>query len=147
MEFDLLKGSFTNEEAKQLNPLVLAFVGDAIYEVFVRAYIVNKNRDMHVHKLHVEAVSFVKAHAQSEFIKAFMDELTDEEMNLYKRGRNAKAGTVPKNADLCEYRTATGFEALMGFLYLTEQQERLNYFLKKIIEIKIRSERVKHERL
>lgn len=136
MEFDLLKGSFTRETAKQLNPLVLAFVGDAIYEVFIRTYIVDKNRNMHVHKLHVEAVAFVKAHAQSEFIKVFMNELTEEENAIYKRGRNAKSGTVPKNADLCEYRTATGFEALMGFLYLTEQEERLSYFFKRIIEIK-----------
>lgn len=137
MEFDLLKGRFTKEEALFLNPLVLAFVGDAIYEVFVRAYIVNNNRDMHVHKLHVKAVAYVKAHAQSEFLKAFMEELTEEEMSIYKRGRNAKSGTVPKNADLREYRTATGFEALFGFLYLTEQQERLNYFLKRIVEIKV----------
>lgn len=140
MEFDLLNGSFTKTEVAQLNPLVLAFVGDAIYEVFVRAYIVNKNREMNVHKLHVEAVSFVKAHAQSEFIKSFMEELTQEEMSVYKRGRNAKSGTVPKNADLCEYRTATGFEALFGFLYLTEQNERLNYFLKRIIEIRMGKE-------
>lgn len=136
MEFDLLKGSFSKEAAKQLNPLVLAFIGDAIYEVFVRTYIVNKNREMHVHKLHVEAIGFVKAHAQSEFIKKFMDRLTEEEMSVYKRGRNAKSGTVPKNADLCEYRTATGFEALIGFLYLTEQNDRLNYILKLIVQIK-----------
>ena len=136
MEFDLLKESFTRDSAKQLNPLVLAFVGDAIYEVFVRTYIVNENRDMNVHKLHVKAISYVKAHAQSEFMKKLMEELTEEEMSVYKRGRNAKAGTVPKNADLCEYRTATGFEAFLGFLYLTEQKDRLNYFLERIMKIR-----------
>ena len=137
MEFDLMKGKFTRDEARQLNPLVLAFVGDAIYEVFVRTYIVNENREMNVHKLHVKAISFVKAHSQSEFMKKLIDELIEEEMWIYKRGRNAKAGTVPKNADVCEYRIATGFEALIGFLYLTEQNERLNYFFDKIVKIKI----------
>lgn len=137
MEFNLLKNSFTKQEAKNLNPLVLAFVGDAIYEVFIRAYIVNENRNMHVHKLHVKAVSFVKAHAQSEFIKELLEDLNEEEISIYKRGRNAKSGTVPKNADLCEYRAATGFEALFGYLYLTEQNDRINFFIDKIIKIEI----------
>lgn len=137
MEFSLLKGSFTKQEAKNLNPLVLAFVGDAIYEVFIRAYIVNENRNMHVHKLHIKVVSFVKAHAQSEFIKELLKDLSEEELAIYKRGRNSKSGTVPKNADLCEYRSATGFEALFGYLYLTEQNDRINYFINRIIKIRI----------
>ncbi|AGK99243.1 Mini-ribonuclease 3 [Clostridium pasteurianum] len=137
MEFNLLKSSFTKQEAKNLNPLVLAFVGDAIYEVFIRTYIVNENRNMHVHKLHIEVVSFVKAHAQSEFIKELLKDLNEEELSIYKRGRNSKSGTVPKNADLCEYRSATGFEALFGYLYLTEQNDRINYFINRIIKIKI----------
>jgi ribonuclease-3 family protein len=90
---------------------------------------------MLVHKLHKEAVSFVKAHAQSEFMKQLRDELTEEEFAIYKRGRNAKSGTVPKNADVQEYREATGFEAVFGFLYLTGQNERLNNMFKKIISI------------
>lgn len=136
MEFDMLKNRFTAQEARQLSPLVLAFIGDAVYEVFVRAYLVDKNRDMSVHKLHVQAVSFVKAHAQSEFMKKLEDTLTEEELAIFKRGRNSKSGTTPKNADIQEYRTATGFEALIGYLYITEQIERLNYFLNYIIELK-----------
>jgi ribonuclease-3 family protein len=136
MEFDLLKHSFTKQDARNLNPLVLAFVGDGIYEIFVRTFIVSKNREMNVHKLHVKAISYVKAHAQSELMKAIMDELTEEEMNIYKRGRNAKSGTVPKNAEVVEYRTATGFESLFGYLYLTEQKDRINYFLEIIVKIK-----------
>lgn len=137
MEFSLLKDSFTKQEVKNLNPLVLAFVGDAIYEVFIRAYIVSENRNMHVHKLHIKVVSFVKAHAQSEFIKELLKDLSEEELAIYKRGRNSKSGTVPKNADLCEYRSATGFEALFGYLYLTDQNDRINYFINRIIKIKI----------
>jgi ribonuclease-3 family protein len=135
MEFDLLKGTFTKQDARNLNPLVLAFVGDGIYEIFVRTFIVSQNREMNVHKLHVKAISFVKAHAQSEFMKAIIDELTEEEMNIYKRGRNAKSATVPKNANVGEYRMATGFEALFGYLYLTEQKDRINYFFEKIVKI------------
>jgi ribonuclease-3 family protein len=135
MEFDLLKGSFTKQDARNLNPLVLAFVGDGIYEIFVRTFIVSQNREMNVHKLHVKAISFVKAHAQSEFMKAIIDELTEEEMNIYKRGRNAKSATVPKNANVGEYRIATGFEALFGYLYLTEQKDRINYFFEEIVKI------------
>lgn len=136
MEFDLLKNKFTVQEARQLNPLVLAFIGDAIYEVFVRTYLVDKKRDMSVHKLHVEAISFVKAHAQSEIIKKLEDQLTEEETGIFKRGRNAKSGTVPKNADMQEYKAATGFEALLGYLYITEQTDRLNNILESVIEIK-----------
>jgi ribonuclease-3 family protein len=135
MEFDLLKDKFSISEARQLNPLVLAFVGDAIYEVFIRTYLVNNNRNLSAHKLHIKAISFVKAHSQSEFMKKLEDILTDEEHGIFKRGRNAKSGTVPKNADVQEYRTATGFETLIGFLYITEQVDRLNELLSKIIDL------------
>lgn len=138
MEFDILKGKFTLSEVKQLNPLVLAFIGDAVHEVFVRTYIVNNHRDMCVHKLHVEAISFVKAHAQSEFMKILEEKLTEEERTIFKRGRNAKSGTVPKNANVQEYRVATGFEALIGYLYLTEQTARLNEIFESIIKLKER---------
>lgn len=137
MDFELLRGKFTIEQARMLSPLVLAFVGDAIYEVFVRTIIVERNSDMHVHNMHVEAISYVKAHAQSELMKNITCELNDEELAIYKRGRNAKSSTVPKNADVREYRVATGFEAVIGFLYLTEQNKRLNQILEKVEEIKV----------
>ncbi|MCY6483519.1 Mini-ribonuclease 3 [Clostridium aestuarii] len=137
MEFDILKNKFTITEAKQLNPLVLAFVGDSIYEVFIRTYLVNNNRNMSVHKLHVKAISYVKAHSQSEFMKKIQAELNEEEYGIFKRGRNTKSGSVPKNADVQEYRIATGFEATLGFLYITEQVDRLNELLNKVIKIDI----------
>ena len=133
MEFDMLKGKFTINQVKQLNPLVLALVGDAIYEVFIRAYLVEKNRDMNAHKIHVKAVAHVKAHAQSEYMKLLIVDLDEEEINIFKRARNSKSGTIPKNADLNEYKWATGFEALVGFLYLSEKSERLNNIFEKII--------------
>jgi ribonuclease-3 family protein len=132
MGFDLFKNKFSIMQAKQLNPLVLAFIGDSVYEVFIRLDFINENRDMSVHKLHVKVVSFVKAHAQSEIMKKIEENLNDEEMAIFKRGRNAKSG-VPKNADVQEYRMATGFEAVIGYLYITEQTTRLNQILNGII--------------
>lgn len=135
MNFKMLRGKFTPREAGMLSPLVLAFAGDAVYEVFIRVFLIEKNRDMIVHKLHTEAVCFVKAHAQCKLMKQLECELNEEETAVYKRGRNAKSSTVPKNADAQEYRIATGFEAVIGFLYLSEQDERLDYFLKKAVEL------------
>lgn len=134
MGFELLKNKFTIMQAKQLNPLVLAFIGDSVYEVFIRLYVIDGNRDMSVHKLHVKVVSFVRAHAQSEFMKKIELTLNEEEMAIFKRGRNAKSG-VPKNADVQEYRMATGFEAVIGYLYLTEQTIRLNGMLNEIVGV------------
>ena len=135
MDFDILKNKFTDKDARLLNPLVLAFIGDAIYEVFIRTYLVEINREMLVHRLHVKTISFVKAHAQSELMKSLEAGLTEEELYFYKRGRNAKSGTVPKNAEVQEYRAATGFEALIGYLYITEQNERLNWIFNEILKL------------
>lgn len=133
MEFNLLKGKFTEEQARFLNPLVLALIGDAVYEVFIRTYHVEKNRDMNVHKIHLKTVAQVKAEAQSKYMKYIVDELNEEELNIFKRGRNTKSST-PKNADVGDYRWATGFEALIGYLYILDKSDRLNYFLNKIME-------------
>lgn len=135
MEFDILKGKFTLQDARGLNPLVLAFVGDCIYELFIRTYLIDSNRSMSAHKLHIKTISFVKAHSQSEIMKKLQEELTEDEYYIFKRGRNAKSGSVPKNADVQEYRIATGFEALMGYLYLTEQIERLNELCNMVINM------------
>ena len=135
MEFDFLKCNLTKQEAKELNPLVLAFIGDAVYEIIVRNFVVSNNKCMSVHKLHVKAVSYVKAHAQSEFMKKIIDSLDDDEMKIFKRGRNAKSATIPKNANVVEYRMATGFEALIGYLYILGKHDRLNEIMDKIINI------------
>lgn len=131
---NLLYREFTKEEARMLNPLQLAFVGDGVYEVFIRNYILRKNKELSTHKLHVEAIKYVKAHAQSEIIRRIESDLTEEEIYIYKRGRNTKSATVPKNADLAEYRAATGFESLVGYLYLINDKDRLNTILLKSVE-------------
>lgn len=112
-------------QARGYSPLALAFIGDAVYEEFIRTKILLR-ANMSANKLHREAVKFVKASAQSFAMQTLLPLLTEEEEDVFKRGRNAHSDSVPKNADVTEYRTATGFEALMGYLYLTAQQERLN---------------------
>ncbi|MPM35939.1 Mini-ribonuclease 3 [bioreactor metagenome] len=134
MEFNLLKGKFTEEEAKFINPLVLALIGDGVYEVFIRTYLVSKNKEMNVHKIHLKAVAFVKAEAQSTYMKQIVDELTEEELSIFKRGRNTKSA-APKNADVTNYRWATGFESLIGYLYILDKMDRLNYILNKIVGV------------
>lgn len=114
------------EKPSLLAPLVLAYIGDSIYEVYVRNRLLTENLQMPAYKLHREAVKYVRAHAQSKSVLAIEPMLSEDEICVYKRGRNAKSPTVPKNADVADYRRATGFEALVGFLYLSNKHERLN---------------------
>ncbi|MBE7036970.1 MAG: Mini-ribonuclease 3 [Ruminococcaceae bacterium] len=123
----------TPQQARGYSPLALAFIGDAVYEEFIRAKILLR-ANMSANKLHREAVKFVKASAQSSAMKALMPLLTEEEEEIFKRGRNAHSASVPKNADVTEYRAATGFEALIGYLYLTARQERLQEVMLKAFE-------------
>lgn len=110
--------------AKQLSPLNLAFVGDCIYEILVRETLVtDANRP--VNDLHKESVKFVSAKAQTEAFEKIKNCLTEEEMAIYKRGRNAKVGHSPKSATEGEYHCSTGVETLFGYLYLTDNTERL----------------------
>lgn len=134
MNFDILNGAFNRSNINEMNSLVLAYIGDAVFEVFIRGYLVKENKNIVVQKLHKKGISYVKAKAQSDFIKRIMDQLSEEEVRVFKRGRNAKSGTVPKNADIQDYRNATGLEALIGFLYLTESYERLNRILEMAID-------------
>ena len=118
----------------QYSPLALAYIGDGVYELYVRTRVIAENPDMPAHKLHKETVKYVKAHAQSNSIHAMMDILSEDEVAVFKRGRNAKSPTVPKNANLTEYRHATGFEALLGYLYLSQKSERLDEIMKVAYE-------------
>lgn len=127
--------NLTEAKAKQLNPLQLALVGDAIYEAFIRTKILHQNMELSAHKIHVKAIGYVKAKSQALIIHKIINDLTEEECYIYKRGRNTKSATVPKNADIREYRDATGFEALVGYLYLTGKNERLQYIFNKSLEV------------
>ena len=118
-QFGLPKG-----DIRTYSPQVLAYIGDGIYELLIRTVLVGQgNRQANV--LHKKASHYVKASAQAEMIRSVLEELTEEEHQIYKRGRNAKTFTMAKNATMGEYRHATGFEALMGYLYLTGQMSRM----------------------
>lgn len=134
--FQIIKDTMELKDIDIMNysPLTLAYIGDGIYEIIIRTIIVDQaNRQ--VNKIHKAASNLVKAHTQAEMIFAIMDKLTEQELAIYKRGRNAKAVTRAKNASMSDYRTATGFEALMGWLYLTNKSERMMLLIKEGLSI------------
>lgn len=117
-------------DIKTYSPLTLAYIGDGIYDLIIRTMLVERGNSQ-VNKLHHKASSLVKAAAQKDILHAIQDELTEEELGVFKRGRNAKSVTTAKNASVTDYRIATGFEALIGYLYMTEQMERILYLVKE----------------
>ncbi len=121
-----------NENPKMLSPLNLAFVGDAVYSILVREYLIAKG-SAPVGKLHKKAVSLVCASAQSRAVDNIYPLLSEDEVAIFKRGRNANS-TPPRNGDHAEYRQATGLEALFGYLYLAKKIERINELFMTILE-------------
>ena len=121
-------------DVKSYSPLVLAYIGDGIYELVIRSIVVERaNRS--ANDLHKKTTRYVKAPAQSAMIEALLPELTEDEEAVYRRGRNAKSYTTAKNASVADYRRATGFEALMGYLYLTGQTDRMLELIKNGIRL------------
>ena len=118
---------------RQLSPLVLAYIGDSIFDLVVKTMIVTRGNTQ-VNKMNKEASSIVKAEAQSKMIGFLEDRLTEEEKSIYKRGRNAKSYTSAKNASISDYRRATGFEALMGYLYMSGNYERMCGLIKEALD-------------
>ena len=121
-----LKEQFELSEVdiRTYSPLTLAYIGDGIYDLFIRTIIVSEG-NCQANKLHKKVSALVKATKQSKMIKKLKPILTEEERHIYKRGRNAKSNSVAKNASTADYRRATGFEAVMGYLYLTNQLDRI----------------------
>lgn len=125
--------SIRNGDLNSYSPLVMAYVGDAVFELYVRTLLVSKG-NAPVHKLHQQSIAFVKAKSQSDTIHKLYESLTADEQDIVRRGRNAKSGTIPKNADVTEYKYATGFETLLGYLYLKGDYTRLLELLKASVE-------------
>ncbi len=134
---DFRTREFSEQEARNLNPLQLALIGDGVYEIFIRNYILSNNVDLNAHKIHVKAIEYVKAKSQSLIMHKIEDSLNEEEIYIFKRGRNAKSATVPKNANVRDYRMATGFEALVGYLYLTGKGERLESIFNEVVTVEL----------
>ncbi|WP_323654741.1 Mini-ribonuclease 3 [Lysinibacillus xylanilyticus] len=125
-----------NEDVKQLNALALAYMGDAVLEQKIREHLLRSGR-VKPNTLHREATRYVSAKAQSMIVHQMMDEdfLTEEELAVFRRGRNAKSGSVPKNTDVQTYRNSSGFEAVLGSLYLLNELERVYAIIAYAIQI------------
>lgn len=123
-------------DEKQLNSLALAYMGDAVFENYIRYHLIQTGK-VRPHQLHREATHYVSAKAQAGVIHQMidMDCLSEAELAVVKRGRNAKSGTVPKNTDVQTYRYATAFEALIGYLFLGKQEERLEEIIAAAIRL------------
>jgi ribonuclease III family protein len=124
----------SDADIKQLNGTTLAYMGDAVMEQFVREHLI-RNGQVKPNKLHVSATKFVSAKAQAGMVVQLLEEnfFTEEEVAVIKRGRNANQGTVPKNTDVQTYRHATSFEAIIGYLYLLNEHERLKSLMETVL--------------
>lgn len=120
-------------EINLMSPLVWAYIGDAVYELYIRTYFANTT-NLNAHKLHIESIKYVKAVAQARILERIMEELTEEEKDIVRRSRNVQNHHLPKNANVKDYMYSTAFEGLIGYLYLTKQEKRLQDVLKKVIE-------------
>ena len=120
-------------DVNQMSPLIWAYIGDSVYEQYVRNYLVT-NTKYKPHKLHIEATKYVKASAQAETLKKLESELREEELEIVRRARNTKNHHLPKNSNVQEYMYATAFEGLIGYLHLTKKEERL----KEILELSLK---------
>lgn len=120
-------------DVNMLSPLVWAYVGDSVYEMFIRTYLIN-NSNAKPHKLHIESIKYVKASAQAEMLHNIYEELSDEEKEIVRRGRNTQNHHLPKNSNVQEYMYSTAFEALIGYLYLCGDISRV----KEIIEMSLK---------
>lgn len=119
-------------EIKMLNPLIWAYIGDSVYEMYVRSFIISDTKRT-VFNLHKKSIKYVKAAAQSAHLELIAPFLTEEENDIVRRGRNSKANHLPKNANVIDYRRATAFEALIGYLYLLKRFDRLGDIIRIVL--------------
>ena len=120
-------------DVNQMSPLTWAYIGDAVYELYIRTNLVDTT-NLKPHKLHIESIKYVKAKAQADALKNIENNLTKDEKEIVRRGRNTDLHHIAKNASVQEYIHATAFEALIGYLYLTKQEERLIEILKLVVK-------------
>lgn len=132
---ELINREKSEMDINMLSPLTWAYVGDAVYELYIRTNLVNKTK-LKPHKLHIESIKYVKAKAQANMLKSIEEQLSDEEKNIVRRARNAENHHLPKNADIADYMYSTAFEGLIGYLYLTKNDKRLKEIL-EMCEINI----------
>lgn len=125
--------SRTKDEVNLMSPLIWAYVGDCVFELYIRTKLVDET-NLKPHKLHIESIKYVKAGAQAHFLNELSDYLTEEEQEIVRRARNTQNHHLPKNSNVQEYMYSTAFEGLIGYLYLTKQDERLKELLQKLVD-------------
>ena len=130
---ELIKINKDEQDINQLSPLTWAYVGDCVFELYIRTYLVDTT-NLKPHKLHIEAIKYVKASSQAEMLKNIYEELTDEEKDIVRRGRNAENHHLPKHSNVQEYMYSTAFEALIGYLYLCGNTARVKEIIEKMID-------------
>lgn len=128
----ILEISKSETDINQMSPLTWAYVGDAVFELYIRTRLVDTTK-LKPHSLHIKAIEYVKAKSQAKMLKNIYDNLTDDEKDIVRRGRNAENHHLPKNTDVQDYMYSTAFEALIGYLYLCKNTLRL----KEIIEMSV----------
>ena len=131
---DLIKIEKEEADINQMSPLSWAYVGDSVFELYIRTKLVDET-NLKPHKLHIKAIQYVKAKSQAEMLGKIHENLTEEEKDIVRRGRNAENHHLPKNANVHEYMYSTAFEALIGYLYLTKNTKRA----KEIIEMAVKT--------
>lgn len=133
MEESLNYNNLSDREVSQYSPLTLAYLGDSVLDLMVKnRFVISSNKQ--TYKYHKDVTAIVKAVNQAKFVDEIMSELSEEEIDIYKRGRNATTHSKAKNATMGEYRKATGLEALFGYLYLKGDNTRINFLVDKMIE-------------
>lgn len=128
-----MHNSFASHDVEQMPPVTLAYIGDAVYELWVRRYLVAQGCSR-VNDLHHAAIKYVNAETQSKLVAYLEPHLDEQEAGILRKGRNAKSGRQPKNMEMIDYRRATGLEALVGYLYLLNKQERLDQIFSLLVQ-------------
>jgi ribonuclease-3 family protein len=128
-----LKSDMTDDEIHKISSLGLAHIGDAVFELLVRTFLCRQGGETAAN-LHKAAVKMVNARAQALYAHMIEDKLSEEETAVFKRGRNTKVNSIPKNADIADYHAATGLECLFGWLYLKNRAERINELFELMLE-------------
>ncbi len=121
-------------DVREVNVKTLAYIGDVVYELYIREHVISNSHEQ-VNRLHKKTIKYVSAKAQAKIVEVLTNEFSEEEKDIIRRGRNAEANTVPKNTDVITYKIATGFEALIGYLYLSKNETRLRQVITRSIEI------------
>jgi len=121
-----------SSDIREVSPSVLAYIGDAVFELYVRLYVASRTSSKSG-VMHKKVITYVRAQAQANAIRVLAPELTEDEASVFRRGKNSNPGSMAKNASPADYKYATGLEAVLGYLYLTDQKARLDFLLQKIL--------------